>query len=140
MLFLSSSQLHNTSTVSVETRVSNRTRGPCFKQNATLVLCIGAVLAVLQQSLGGWEALETDLLESANLTQQAAELGSRVRSATQVVVDAVLDLLDAGVFRYLTCCCCQAKKLLVYFSWHIQASTVNPKSSHLHRCSILKPT
>lgn len=62
----------------------------------------GAVLEVLQQSLAGWEALETDLLEAANLTQQAAELSERVRSATQVVVDAVLDLLDAGVFRYLS--------------------------------------
>jgi len=72
---------------------------PFFKQNVDLVLGVGAVLAVLQQSLAGWEALETDLLESANLTQQAAELSSRVRSATQVVVDAVLDLLDAGVFR-----------------------------------------
>lgn len=60
---------------------------------------VGAVLAVVQQSLAGWEALETDLLEAAHLGQQAAELGSRVRSATQVVVDAVLDLLDAGAFR-----------------------------------------
>ena len=77
----------------------DRTLRPCFEQNATSVLGVGAVLAVLQQSLGGWEALETDLLESANLTQQATELSSRVRSATQVVVDAVLDLLDAGVFR-----------------------------------------
>ena len=47
----------------------------------------------------GWEALETDLLEAANLGQQAAQLGERMRSATQVVVDAVLDLLDVGVFR-----------------------------------------
>ena len=78
------------------------------------------MLAVLQQSLGGWEALETDLLESANLTHQAAELSSRVRSATQVVVDAVLDLLDAGVFRYLTCCCS------CVYCWHIQASALNP--------------
>ena len=63
------------------------------------LMLTGAVLAVLQQSLAGWEALETDLLEAAHLTQQAAELGERVRSATQVVVDAVLDLLDAGTFR-----------------------------------------
>ena len=54
---------------------------------------------MLQQSLAGWEALETDLLEAANLDQQAAQLGERVRSATQVVVDAILDLLDVGVFR-----------------------------------------
>lgn len=54
---------------------------------------------MLQQSLVGWEALETDLLEAANLDQQAAQLGERVRSATQVVVDAILDLLDVGVFR-----------------------------------------
>ncbi len=64
-----------------------------------MCMAAGAVLAVLQQSLSGWEALETDLLEAANLSQQAAELSSRVRSATQVVVDAVLDLLDAGAFR-----------------------------------------
>ena len=81
------------------------------------MLGVGAVLAVLQQSLGGWEALETDLLESANLTQQAAELSSRVRSATQVVVDAVLHLLDAGVFRYLTCCCTSAEKLLILLAY-----------------------
>ena len=56
-------------------------------------------MAVLQQSLAGWEALETDLLEAAHLGHQAAQLSSRVRSATQVVVDAVLDLLDAGAFR-----------------------------------------
>ena len=54
---------------------------------------------MLQQSLAGWEALETDLLEAANLDEQAAQLGERVRSATQVVVDAILDLLDVGVFR-----------------------------------------
>ena len=65
-----------------------------------------AVLAVLQQSLAGWEALETDLLEAANLQQQAAELGDRVRSATQVIVDAVLQLLDAGAFRQCTVCIC----------------------------------
>ncbi len=72
---------------------------------------------MLQQSLAGWEALETDLLESANLTHQAAELSSRVRSATQIVVDAVLDLLDAGVFRYLTCCCSLAEKLLILLAY-----------------------
>lgn len=49
--------------------------------------------------MAGWDALETDLLEAANLDEQAAQLGERVRSATQVVVDAILDLLDAGVFR-----------------------------------------
>ena len=58
----------------------------------------GAVLCLLQQSLAGWEALETDLLEAANLGEQAAQLSERVRSATQVVVDAILDLLDAGIF------------------------------------------
>ncbi|KAL0018560.1 hypothetical protein WJX77_004866 [Trebouxia sp. C0004] len=73
--------------------------GPCPVLRRLVAFDPGAVLAVLQQSLGGWDALETDLLESANLTHQAAELSSRVRSATQVVVDAVLDLLDAGVFR-----------------------------------------
>ncbi|KAL0048183.1 hypothetical protein WJX82_009442 [Trebouxia sp. C0006] len=73
--------------------------GPCPVLRRLVAFDPGAVLAVLQQSLGEWEALETDLLESANLTHQAAELSSRVRSATQVVVDAVLDLLDAGVFR-----------------------------------------
>lgn len=55
---------------------------------------------MLQQSLAGWEALETDLVEAANLTHQAAQLSERVRSATQVVVDGVLDLVDGGVFRY----------------------------------------
>lgn len=59
----------------------------------------GAVLAVLRQSLAGWDALETDLLEAANLTHQAAQLSQRVRSATQVIVDAILDLLDLGIFR-----------------------------------------
>lgn len=59
----------------------------------------GAVLGVLQQSLAGWDALETDLLEAANLTRRAAQLTERVRSATQVVVDAILELLDLGVFR-----------------------------------------
>ena len=54
---------------------------------------------MLQQSLEGWEALETDLLEAANLQSEAASLSSRVRSATQVVVDAVLQLLDADAFR-----------------------------------------
>ena len=61
--------------------------------------CAGAVLGVLQQSLAGWDALETDLLEAANLTHQAAQLSERVRSATQVVVDAILELLDLGIFR-----------------------------------------
>ena len=61
--------------------------------------CAGAVLELLQQSLEGWEALETDLLEAANLQSEAASLSSRVRSATQVVVDAVLQLLDADAFR-----------------------------------------
>ena len=60
---------------------------------------VEAVLGVLQQSLEGWEALETDLLEAANLQPQAAALSERVRSATQVVVDAVLHLLDADAFR-----------------------------------------
>ncbi|DBA69468.1 TPA: hypothetical protein ACH3X2_012810 [Trebouxia sp. C0005] len=82
-----------------EPDVAQMLPGPCPVLRRLVAFDPGAVLAVLQQSLGGWEALETDLLESANLTQQAAELGSRVRSATQVVVDAVLDLLDAGVFR-----------------------------------------
>ena len=59
----------------------------------------GAVLEVLLQSLEGWEALETDLLEAANLQSEAASLSNRVRSATQVVVDAVLQLLDADAFR-----------------------------------------
>lgn len=72
-----------------------------MKGDANSNMHAGAILAVLQQSLAGWEAVETDLLEAANLGQQAAELGRRVRSATQVVVDAVLDLLDAGIFRYL---------------------------------------
>ena len=88
----------------------------------------GAVLGVLQQSLAGWEALETDLLEAANLTQQAAELSEHVRSATQVVVDAVLDLLDGGVFRSLLLI-----KQILYVTpagmtvhlcaWHKQASS-----------------
>ncbi len=119
----SASQLLTTSTRSGE----GQDHRPAFKQHVHFVLGVGAVLAVLQQSLGGWEALETDLLESANLTHQAAELSSRVRSATQVVVDAVLDLLDAGVFRYLTCCCS------CVHCWHIPASALNPKSSHLKR-------
>lgn len=55
---------------------------------------------MLQQSLEGWEALETDLLEAAKLQGQAAGLAGRVRSATQVVVDAVLQLLDADAFRH----------------------------------------
>ena len=70
----------------------------------------GAVLAVLQQSLAGWDALETDLLEAASLTQQAAQLSERVRSATQVVVDSVLELLDAGVFRSFKQSCCKYRK------------------------------
>lgn len=61
--------------------------------------CAAAVLGVLQQSLEGWEALETDLREAANLQPQAAALSDHVRSATQVVVDAVLQLLDADAFR-----------------------------------------
>ena len=69
------------------------------------------MLAVLQQSLTGWEALETDLLEAANLQQQAAELGEQVRSATQVIVDAVLQLLDAGAFRQCTSCSFAVHKL-----------------------------
>ena len=62
----------------------------------------GAVLAVLQQSLAGWEALESDLLEAGALPGGQAAQGrvqGGVRSATQVVVDAVLDLLDTGAFR-----------------------------------------
>ncbi|KAL3136710.1 hypothetical protein ABBQ38_005943 [Trebouxia sp. C0009 RCD-2024] len=73
--------------------------GPCPVLRRLITFDPGAVLGVLQQSLAGWDALETDLLEAANLTRRAAQLTERVRSATQVVVDAILELLDLGVFR-----------------------------------------
>lgn len=68
---------------------------------------------MLQESLEGWEALETDLLEAANLQAQAAGLSERVRSATQVVVDAVLQLLNADAFRSGADCTCADAALSV---------------------------
>lgn len=54
----------------------------------------GATLSVLDGALEGWDALDSELREAAGLPSQPEEGGASVRSATQAVVDAVVDLID----------------------------------------------
>ncbi|KAK9804391.1 hypothetical protein WJX72_010740 [[Myrmecia] bisecta] len=56
----------------------------------------GAVLMLLSEGLDGWDALETDLLEAIGQKQPPE---TTIRSAAQLVVDAVVALLEADVFR-----------------------------------------
>lgn len=52
------------------------------------------MLSVLDGALEGWDALDSELREAAGLPSQPEEGGASVRSATQAVVDAVVDLID----------------------------------------------
>jgi hypothetical protein len=54
----------------------------------------GATLSVLDGALEGWDALDSELREAAGLPSPSGEEGGSVRSATQAVVDAVVDLID----------------------------------------------
>lgn len=63
----------------------------------------GAVLKILREALEGWDALESDLAEAAGqvMTPAPGAAARSGRSATQAVVDALVDIVGATSTPYM---------------------------------------